>query len=125
MLVKRKNISKLEELINSLSKRKFNIKTQYKFIKIKKAIEQEEEIYQEQLKINCEPFFERDNEDNPILSSQGGYKIKAEKMNECYLLMNQMNNLEVQIPDIYFSLDELEELNLPLESLSILEPFIK
>ena len=125
MLIKRDKIKQINSLINSLNKKKFNINTQYKFIKIKKAIEEEENIYQEQIKINCENFFEKDENGQPIINKNGGYKIKSDKLSECYSLMNQMNNLEVQIPDIYFSLDELEELNLSLEDLSNLESFIK
>ena len=52
-------------------------------------------------------------------------KIQQEKMAECYFLMTQMNNLDVQIPDIYFTLDELEKLELTLEEMEILLPFIK
>lgn len=125
MLIKRDKIKQINSLINSLNKKKFNINTQYKFIKIKKAIQEEENIYQEQIKINCENFFEKDENGQPIINKNGGYKIKSDKLSECYSLMNQMNNLEVQIPDIYFSLDELEELNLSLEDLSNLESFIK
>ena len=125
MLIKRQYIKEVNEIIKKLEKQKFDIKIQYKFIKIKKAIQDEEYIYQEQLKLNCESFFEKDSNDQPITSSDGAFKIKADKTAECYFLINQMNNLEVQIPDIYFSLDELEPLNLTLGELSVLEPFIK
>ena len=40
-------------------------------------------------------------------------------------MIDKMNNLEIQIPDIYFTLDELESLNLTLNELLILEKFIK
>lgn len=125
MLIKRTEIQKIKDLILSLSKEKFNIKTQYKLIKINKAIKNEEEIYQEQIQLNCEPFFERDKNGVPKINESGGYKIKEDKISECYLLMNKMNNLEVQLPDLFFSFDELEELNLNLEQLEVLEPFIK
>lgn len=125
MLINRQAIKEINSTIEKLAKRKFNIQTQYKFIKIKKAIQNEEQIYQEQLKLNCESFFEKDNNGQPIINKDGAFKIKAECLNECYLLMSQMNSFQVQLPDIYFSLDELEGLNLPLEDLSILEPFIK
>lgn len=125
MLIKRHELNRIDELINSLSKLKFDIHTQYKFMKIKKAIQIETEIYQEQIQLNCEDYFERDAEGLPIINEQGGFKIQPEKMGECYLLMNQMNSLLVQIPDIYFSLDELEPLELTLDELSVLEPFIK
>ena len=117
MLIKRTEIQKIENLILSLSKEKFNIKTQ--------AIKNEQEIYQEQIQLNCEPFLEKDDRGIPKMNESGGYKIKEDKITECYLLMNKMNNLEVQLPDLFFSFDELEELDLTLEQLEILEPFIK
>lgn len=125
MLINRQDIKEINSTIEKLAKRKFNIQTQYKFIKIKKAIQDEEQIYQEQLKLNCEPFFEKDDRGQPIINKDGAFKIKTEYMSECYLLMNQMNSFQVQLPDIYFSLDELEPLNLALEELLVLEPFIK
>lgn len=125
MLIKRTEIQNIENTIAFLAKRKFDIKTQYKFIKISKAIKAEQEIYQEQLQINCEPFFEKDKNGLPRINKDGGYKIKEDSLSECYLMMNRMNNLEVQLPDIYFSFDELEPLELTLEQLSYLEPFIK
>ena len=108
MLVKRTEIQKIENLILSLSKEKFNI-----------------EIYQEQIQINCEPFLEKDENGIPKVNESGGYKIKKDKITECFSLMNKMNNLEVQLPDLFFSFDELEELDLTLEQLETLEPFIK
>lgn len=125
MLIKRQSIRQINSIIELLEQKKFDIKTQYKIIKIKKAIQEEEQIYQEQLKLNCEPFFEKDNNNKPIINKDGGFKIDPQKMNECYLLINQMNSLEVQIPDIYFTLEELEPLGLTLGELSLLEPFIK
>lgn len=125
MLIKRKDIRGFEDFYEKISSKKFDINTQYKLIKIHKAIKDEEEIYQEQLQINCEPYFEKDEFGNPVINEQGGYKIQQNKMAECYLLMTQMNNLDVQIPDIYFTLDELEKLDLNLEEMEILLPFIK
>lgn len=125
VLINRNKLNQIDALIDQLSKKRFDIHIQYKFIKIRKAIKEEEEIYQEQIKLNCEPYFEKDQFGNPIMNEQGGFKISSEKINECYLLMHQMNSLDIQIPDIYFSLDELEKLDLTLGELSLLEPFIK
>ena len=59
------------------------------------------------------------------MNSEGGYKIKQDKISECYYVIDQLNSCEIQVPDIYFSIDELIELNLSLEQLEILEPFIR
>lgn len=125
MLIKRSQINEIIKLINKLKEKKFNISTQYKLIKIEKSILEEQEIFQEQIQVNCSEFFERDDNGNPLINDDGGYKIKKDKINECYSLMNKMTSLQIQIPDIYFSLDELTELDLTLGELMPLEPFIK
>lgn len=125
MLIERKQISDILSTINKLKEKKFDIQTQYKMIKIEKAIRDEQEIFQEQIKVNCSDFFERNEKNEPIMNEDGGFKIKKDCITHCYNLMNQLMSLKVQIPDIYFSLDELTSLDLSLGELASLEPFIK
>lgn len=125
MTIKRRDINNLYKTISALKDKKFDIKLQYKLIKIKKSIQEEMEIYQEQMFKNCYDFFELDENNNPIVSADGGYKIKSEQINECNKILNQLENMSIQIPDIYFSLDELQTLNLTMEELELFIPFIK
>jgi hypothetical protein len=125
MLLKRDKALEVQKFFNLIKNKKFSIHTQYKLIKIKKALEEEQNIYQEQIKLNCSQYFETDEQGSPIINEQGGYKIKSNKMNECYLVLDEINKCEVQLPDIYFSLEELEELDLTFEELEVLNPFIK
>lgn len=125
MTIKRKDIKNLYEIINRLKDKQFEITLQYKLIKIKRAIQEEIEIYQEQMYKNCLEFFELDENNNPIISDNGGYKIKNGQMNECNRVLNQLENIDISIPDIYFSLDELQALNLTMGELELFMPFIK
>lgn len=125
MLIKRQEISPILTLINSLGNQKFDISTQYKLIKIRKYLEPELEIYQQQIQDNCSQFFELDSSGNPIINEQGGYKIQQDKITDCYKLMREINAVEVQIPDTYLSLDELKDINLTLNELGLLEVFVR
>lgn len=125
MLIKRKSLYPLLTLFERIKDKKFNIETQYKIIKIIKAVEPEQEILQEQIKSNCDEYFEKDGNNNPITNEQGGFKIKSNKATECYLIVNKLEDISIQIPDIYFSLEELSPLDLTLEEIKTLEPFIK
>ena len=60
-----------------------------------------------------------------VLTENGGIKIKAEALQECENKIKAINELNIQLPDIYFSLEELKPLNLSFYQLEILEPFIK
>lgn len=125
MIIKRKNINQINQLLEKLADKKFNIKLQYKLIKIKKAIQEESEIYQEQIFKNCSPYFETDKNGQPKVNPAGGLKIKDDSIEECNQILNDLNNIDVQIPDIYLSIDELEPLDLTLGELEILMPFIQ
>lgn len=125
MLIERKNITKILKTIEELKTRRFNINTQYKMLKIEKAILQEQAIFQEQIETNCKDFFEKDVNGNPLINGSGGYKIQKDKIEDCCNLINRLTALKIQLPDIYFSLDELEELDLTLEELQALENFVK
>lgn len=124
MLIKRKNISGILKTIKTVSDKKFDIKLQYKFIKIQKALDEELQIYQNQLFENCKEFFEKD-ENGQFNVSDGGYAINPDKIQECEQVIRRIDEMEIQIPDIYLSLDELESLDLTYTELMVFECFIK
>lgn len=125
MVIKREDINKIKETINKMGDKKFDIQTQYKLLKIKRAAQEEEDLYQEQMMINCKKFFELDNNGQPVMSEKGGFKIKPDKISECNQFLNKMEKVLIQVPDIYFTIEELEKLDLTLEELDAFIPFIK
>lgn len=125
MLYGRSNILNLLNFIASIKDRNFSIQTQYKFLKIKNVVEEEEKIIIEQKLDLIQKYADTDEDGNIITSEDGGIKIKQEYVQECQNKINEMNSIQIQLPDIYFSLDELESLNLTLGELELLEPFIK
>lgn len=125
MLIKRKDIQPILYVMEELKDKKFNVGLQYKFIKLKKSLTDELAIYQEQVFDNCKDFFEVDENGDYVVSPEGGYAIQKEKIKECNMMIYNLDNVDVQIPDMYLSLDELDGLGLSLASLEILERFIK
>ena len=125
MLIKRKKIEKIMKIIDKLRDQNFNILTQYKFIQIAKALEKEKEILQEQSSSLIIDYGERDEQEHLIQDESKGIKIKKEYLKECSQKIYDIYELNIQMPDIYFSFDELDSLNLTLGELELLEPFIK
>lgn len=125
MLIKRKKIEKLMKIIDKLRDQNFNILTQYKFIQIAKALENEQDILQEQISSLIIDYGERDEQEHLIQDESKGIKIKKEYLKECSQKIYDIYELNIQMPDIYFSFDELDSLNLTLGELELLEPFIK
>lgn len=125
MLIKRREALSLQTLFEKLKDKKFNISLQYKMLKLKKEIEEEQEIYEIQMDTHCKTFFERDEQGKVIVNPYGGVRIKPNCREECQQVIYALNECMVQLPDLFFTLDELEELQLSFEELSLLEPFIK
>lgn len=55
----------------------------------------------------------------------GGYMIEENKQDEVLKINSELLTIKVTVPDIYFSLDELKNLDLTLDELAPFMNFIK
>lgn len=124
MIVQRNTLPILYNIFSRISDTKFDINTQYKLLKIKKAINEEEEIYQQQLE-RLKEYCLKDENGNLIRNEDGGYAIDTERAQECAGIVKEINSIQIQMPDIYFNLDELTPLQLTFNELEAFDPFIK
>lgn len=125
MIYSTAEIKDLSTLISEIKEKVFDINTQYKFLKIAKAIKEEEEFVHEQELLLLKQYGEKDENGKLITSPDGGVRIQKEFLNECGAKVMEIHNRQIQLPDIYFSLDELEPLGLTFGQLVLLDPFIK
>lgn len=125
MLIKRNQLTHILNIIEDNKDKQFNINTQYKMLLIKKKIKEDFDLIEEQYQLLLNLYGEKSEDGNFIKTEDGGIKIKESYQNECYEKIKEFNQLEVSIPDIYFTIEELEPLNLTFFELEVLEPFIK
>ena len=125
MIYSTQQLRDLKSLIETIKSKTFAIETQYKFLKLYKAVKEEWDIVDEQNIFLLQNYAELNEQGMPIVLQDGGIKIKQDCIKECSDKINEINNRQIQLPDIYFSLDELEPLGLTLGELELLEPFIK
>lgn len=108
-----------------IKNKSFNIQSQYKILKLKKIIDEEVEMARQMLLPFIEEFCLKDDEGRVITDDKGNYKIDPNKYKELEAKLNEYDNIEIQLPDIYFSEDELADLGLTLEELEVFMTFIK
>lgn len=125
MQITRINLNKLDTLISRLKDKQFDVSTQYKFLLLSKEITKEKQIYDEQLSALLDKYGEKDDNGGLVTSDNGGIALKSETISECQEQFKKLNELLIQLPDLFFSLDELSELKLTLGELELLDPFIK
>lgn len=124
MIINRNSLADLYSLINRKKDIMGDINTQYKLLKIKQYLREELEIYNQQITTlaNC---CEKDENGEIIQNEDGSFQAKPDMIEKCEEIIEALNNFKITLPDIYFSLDELQILNLTLGELELLDPFIK
>ena len=125
MLIKRADLFLIKNIGDKLKDKVFNIQTQYKLLKLIKIADEEYPIYMEQFQSLLDSYAEKDELGNIIHSEDGGTKIKKNKMDTLQEKLYELKQIKVQVPDLYFSLDELEKLELKMEELNAFIDLIK
>lgn len=103
---------------------KCNINLKYKILKLENILKEEFEITSLLLNDLTLKYAELDENKQPVIK-EGGIKIIEEKALDLQKELAEFKKATIQIPEIYFSIDELEELDLSWNELSSLMPFIK
>ena len=109
----------------SVKDKKIPIKTAYKLAKLSNAIEKEIAFYQEKLRTIIMECAELDKEGNPVQTEDGqGIKIQKGKEEACAAAIVELQEIEVNLPDITFTLEEFSNLELTFVELEYALPFI-
>lgn len=126
MILTREQVLAVGYLIINIKEKnnKCNINLKYKILKLESILKEEFEITSLLLNDLTLKYAELNENEQPIIKD-GGVKIIEEKALDLKKELAEFKNATIQIPEIYFSTDELEELDLSWNELSSLMPFIK
>lgn len=113
----------LEPVFNQMANQHLPVRTLYKLSKLSKTVSEEMEFYRDKMRSIIMEYAEKDEDGNPT-QENGNVKIVPEKITDCNNEIGELLALEIELPDIVFSLDELEKLDLSLEDFNKLLPFI-
>lgn len=115
----------LKDLIVSIRDKSFSIKTQYKFLKLAKALDSELIIINEQKQRLIEKYVQTDENGEYIVNEDDGLVIKDDLVQEFQQKLLELDEMEIELPDLTFTLEELEDLKLSLQEIFYLEKFIE
>lgn len=99
-------------------------KLAYKIMKFCKHISIEEEFYNTKRIEIIKEYAEKDDNGNPIISEDGMVNIIKGKRDEFGVAIQELNDIEVDVPNIRFTLSELEGLELSVADMYALDAFI-
>lgn len=123
---------KMHELLNfdtfyvSVKSQKLPIKTAYKLSQLFNAVKTNLAFYQEKFQELIKRYGQLDSEGNLVVTEDGkGIKLLEGFEQECLQAMEELDQMEVDLPNIKFSVSDFDGIGITLEDMTILMPFIE
>lgn len=116
---------RLNEICLKLASKTLPIKTSYKLAKVLLKLEQEVNFYKNQYLLLLKNYGDTDADGNFITGVGDSIKIKEGMEEECSKKIQELDSLEIELPDFELELNDLEGIELSAAEVAILVPFIK
>lgn len=115
----------LQSLYNTIGNTKLPLKTTYKFTRLMKRAEEEIGFYQTKFREIVEEYGVKENGEYKFSEDGKSIIITPGKEAECNQRILELRNLEVEIDNIKFTVEELEGLDVSIAELSCLMSLIE
>lgn len=126
MTIKMYEIIDFPTFFKKVKTQKLPFKTSYHLALIAQEVEKHINYYQEQFRDILVEYGRKDEEGNFIPTTDGqGIMLIEDKTEEAYAKIAELRGLEVVLPDYTFSSDDFGKIELTLEEISVIMPFIK
>ena len=96
----------------------------YKIMKLIKNTQNDCDFYQEKFNAILNEYGEKD-ENGQFIQAEGGIKIQDGKMDECTAKVKELNETEVELPNIKFTLDELSPYSFSISDMMLIDELIQ
>ena len=111
----------ITDLLNRLFTSPLPVKTAYKLSKIQKIIGTESERYQT-LRVNLvKKYGDKDSKGVLIVDAANNIKLSEENTPLLIAELDELHNIDVDMPDVTISIDELEKVELSASDLTLLD----
>ena len=105
---------------------KLPFKTSYKIALLSQEVQKHIDFYNENFRNLLTEYSKKDENGNPVPTSDGqGILLKEETMNEAYAKLEELRNLDVELPDTKFSIEDFDNIEISPEEMIIIMPFIE
>jgi hypothetical protein len=126
MTLKMYELTNFPTFYEKIRSEKLPFKTSYHLALLAQEVEKHINYYQEQFRNILIDCGKKDDSGNFIPSDDGqGIMLIDEKANEAYEKIAELRNLEVALPDYIFSVEDFAKVELTLEEMAVIMPFIK
>lgn len=123
---------KMHEIINfpsfyeKIKSLKLPFKTSYRLALLSLEVEKHINYYQEQFRSLLMEYGKKDDNGNLVPTDDGqGIRLVEETMEEAYIKISELRNLEVELNGYSFTSDDFDGIELSPEEMVVILPFIK
>ena len=100
-------------------------KTSYKLSLLNQEIQKHLVFYQEQFRRLILEYSKKDETGEPMQTEDGqGVLLSQDTMQEAYKKLEELNDLDVELPDIKFSIDDFNNIEISPDEMVAILPFI-
>lgn len=117
-------ILKFPNFLKEVSDKKLGIQTTYKIFKLNKSVEEHIKFYDENLKKIIDTYAMYDEQGQLQRDEKNGILISKDNIDICTKKIQELNECLVDIPEIYFYINEFDGIKLSLEALEPIFPLI-
>jgi hypothetical protein len=122
---------KMYEIINfgyfydEVKNQKLSFKVLYKLSNLAKTIDEKTAFYREKLQEVLREYGELDENGNLIPTDDGrGIKIRIGTEHECYTKVDELQSLDVEMPEIKFDIDDFGNIEMTINTFNLIRPFL-
>lgn len=126
MTLKMYEITDLPAFFNKVKSQKLPFKTAYKVALFSQEVQRHIDFYQESFRNLLNEYGKKDEDGNVMPTEDGqGVILAEETINEAYQKLAELRELDVELPDTKFSVEEFDKIELAPEELISIMPFIE
>ena len=125
MTMKMADVVNLPEIFGKIKFQKLPFKTSYHIVLLIKEVEKHIDFYQESFRNLLMEYSKKDERGNPIpTEDRQGVLLAEETIDEAYTKLAELRELDVELPDTKFSVDDFGDIELSPEEMVVIMPFI-
>jgi hypothetical protein len=126
MFVKINTLTGFPSFFSKVKSQKLPFKTSYRLTLLAQEIEKHINFYQSEFNNLLMEYGKKDSNGNLIpTQDKQGIILLEEKKEEAYAQLNELQLLEAELPEVWFSVDEFDGIELSPEEMIAIMPFIK
>ena len=125
MIVKMGEIINFSQFYEEIKTKKLPLKVLYKLSNLAKIIDEKTAFYRERFQEILKEYGEFDKDGNLVPTEDGnGIKVRPGTEQECIIKINELQMLEVDMPEIKFDIEDFGDIELTIEVFSLITPFL-